>query len=177
MYLLKWAAPALATLSVVLCGPVAAMTVSSADIAPNATIAARHVYTQCGGGNLSPQLAWSGAPKTTKSFVITMIDVDVKPAEWSHWIVIQVPAGVTSMPRGSKPLPGHAVALMTDFGDAAYGGPCPPKGTGVHHYQITVWAMPTETVAFEPKTTARGVVARLTKLAIDHATFTGTVRG
>jgi phosphatidylethanolamine-binding protein (PEBP) family uncharacterized protein len=27
------------------------------------------------------------AMKTT-SFVLTMIDVDVKPDEWSHWVVV-----------------------------------------------------------------------------------------
>ena len=43
-------------------------------------------------------------------------------------------------------LPQGAVQGENDFGDASYGGACPPPGSGQHHYEITVWALPTETV-------------------------------
>ena len=47
----------------------------SADIAPNAKIAVKHVYKGfgCEGGNVSPALEWSGAPAGTKSFAITVV--------------------------------------------------------------------------------------------------------
>jgi hypothetical protein len=67
-----------------------------------------------------------------KSFVLTMIDIDVKPDKWSHWVVVGLPATVKSLPRGATSLPGSAKAIVSNFGDAAYSGPCPPKGTGVH---------------------------------------------
>ena len=156
---------------------VAAMSIASADIKPGAPIDTRHIYPRCGGANLSPQLSWSGAPKATASFVVTMIDLDVKPAQWSHWIVVGLPAATTSLPLGISALPGRAAAWKTDFGDAAYGGPCPPKGSGVHHYQITVWALPSGALPPRANETAAGLTARLSKLALDHATLTGTVRG
>src|ERR1700732_3029356 len=110
----------------------AAMTLSSADIAPGATIAQPHIYPRCGGRNISPQLAWSGAPTGTRSLVLTVIDLDVKPALWSHWIVVDLPPTVVGLPRGATPLPSPARAVAGNFGDASYDGPCPPKGSGVH---------------------------------------------
>ena len=68
----------------------------------------------------------------TKSFVLTMIDVSVKPSQWSHWIVVGLPPDATSLARGTKALPAGAAAIASNFGDANYDGPCPPNGTGVH---------------------------------------------
>ena len=110
---------------------VGAMTLTSMDIAADGPIPKAHIYPRCGGRNISPQLAWSGAPHAAKSFVLTMIDVDVKPAQWSHWIVVDLPTTVTALPQGAQSLPGGAKVLSSNFGDAAYAGPCPPKGTGV----------------------------------------------
>lgn len=152
----------------------AAMTLTSSDIAPNAQIPSAQIYPRCGGQNLSPQLAWSGAPAATKSLVLTMIDLDVKPALWSHWIVVDMPPGVTSLPGGAKSIPGKQVA--SNFGDAAYGGPCPPNGTGVHHYQFTIWAMPTATTVIAPDSDARKIAPELTKSALAHASLTGWVK-
>ena len=164
-------------LTLFVAGPAAAMTLTSADIAPGAAIPARQVYARCGGSNQSPQLSWRGAPPGTRSFAVTMIDLDVKPAQWSHWIVVDLPATVTSLPTGARSLPAPGRALASDFGDAAYGGPCPPRGSGVHHYQITVWALPTPRADLPPGGAAAVVSGRLSKAAIDHASLTGTVRG
>ena len=167
----------IAAASLLAAGPAAAMSLASTDIVAGAPINPRHVYGRCGGANQSPQLSWGGAPKATASYVVTMIDLDVKPAQWSHWIVVNLPAATTALPRGARTLPGHAQAWKTDFGDAAYGGPCPPKGSGVHHYQITVWALPSATLPPRANETAAGLAARLLKVSIDHAAMTGTVRG
>src|SRR5580704_3292414 len=103
----------------------AAMSLTSADIKAGVAIPIPHIYPRCGGENISPALSWSGAPSGTKSFVLTMIDVDVKPDEWSHWVVVGLPATETSLPRGVMSLPGGAKAIVSNFGDAAYAGPCP----------------------------------------------------
>jgi Raf kinase inhibitor-like YbhB/YbcL family protein len=125
----------------------AAMSMTSTDIRSGSAIPLAHIYPRCGGENISPNLSWSGAPSGTMSFVLTMIDVDVKPDEWSHWIVVGLPATSNSLPRGAQSLPGGAKAVTSNFGDAAYAGPCPPKGTGVHHYQFTIWALPTANIS------------------------------
>src|SRR5450432_3906539 len=139
---------------------VAAMTLTSTDIIAGGPIPTVHIYPRCGGRNISPQLAWSGAPRTAKSFVLTMIDVDVKPSQWSHWIVVGLPANVNSIPQGAESLPGNATTIVSNFGDAAYAGPCPPKGTGVHHYQFTIWALAT-TISLTADETATSVTALL----------------
>ena len=174
---MKTILPCVALLWLLTAGQAAAMSLVSADIAPNSTIASRHIYPRCGGGNLSPQLTWSGAPKRTRSFTVTMIDLDVRPHQWSHWILVDLPPTTTSLPRGLRTPPGHAQVLNSDFGDAAYDGPCPPKHSGLHHYQITIWALPSPVAPLRSGYRATDVVQRLTKLAIDHASLIGTVRG
>src|SRR5882757_10373220 len=79
----------------------AEMSLTSADVKPGVAIPVAHIYPRCGGENISPNLSWSGAPSATKSFVLTMIDVDVKPDHWSHWIVVNLPAAVNSLSRGA----------------------------------------------------------------------------
>ena len=150
-----------------------AMSLSSPDFADGGAINKEQVYTRCGGGNLSPALSWDGAPAGTKSLAITAIDVDVKPNEWSHWIVVGLPSNVTSLGKGT-PLPAGAKAVMTDFGDEAYGGPCPPAGSGVHHYRFTVWALGSANVQFPAHATAKDVTATLQKDTLAKASITGS---
>jgi Raf kinase inhibitor-like YbhB/YbcL family protein len=60
-----------------------------------------------------------------------------------HWWVANIPASVTSLPKGAgggTGLPEGAVMPHNDFSLAGYGGPCPPKGKP-HHYVITVYAL------------------------------------
>jgi Raf kinase inhibitor-like YbhB/YbcL family protein len=153
----------------------AAMSMTSTDIRSGLAIPIAHIYPRCGGENISPNLSWSGAPSGTMSFVLTMIDVDVKPDKWSHWVVVDLPATSNSLPRGAQSLPGSAKAIGSNFGDAAYAGPCPPKGTGVHHYQFTIWALPTATISLAPDEKATTLTALLSKHALDRASLMGLV--
>jgi Raf kinase inhibitor-like YbhB/YbcL family protein len=153
----------------------AAMSLTSVDIKPDVAIPIAHIYPRCGGQNVSPALSWSGAPSGTKSFVLTMIDVDVKPDEWSHWVVVGLPASVKSLPRGAKLLPSSAKAIVSNFGDAAYAGPCPPRGTGMHHYEFTIWALPTREVSLADDAKATALTALLSKIALDRASLRGLV--
>ena len=153
-----------------------AMSLTSTDLVSGDPIPSAHIYPRCGGRNISPQLSWSGAPSATKSFVLTMIDVDVKPSQWSHWIVVDIPPGALSLARGTKSLPGGAAAVVSNFGDAAYAGPCPPKGTGVHHYQFTIWAMPTAATSLASDEKAAAVADFLAQHALDRSTLTALVQ-
>ncbi len=153
----------------------AAMQLTSADIKDGAPIPAAQIYPRCGGQNISPQLSWSGAPKATKSFVLTMIDTNVPPSNWSHWIVVDIAPNVTVLARGAQSMPHGAKVIVSNFGDGFYDGPCPPKGTGVHHYQITIWAMPQATTEIVADAKATEVDKTLQGLALDKATLTGTV--
>jgi Raf kinase inhibitor-like YbhB/YbcL family protein len=125
-----------------------AMTLTSADVKDGGTIAVTHVYdrTGCTGQNLSPALAWSGAPPATRSFALTVHDPDApRPGGWWHWLVYDIPSSTASLPRGagtagSSGMPSGARQGTNDFGDAAYGGPCPPPGSP-HHYTFVISAL------------------------------------
>jgi Raf kinase inhibitor-like YbhB/YbcL family protein len=104
----------------------------------------------CTGGNVSPELHWSGAPAGTKSFAVTLYDPDAPTGSglW-HWVVFDIPATAQALPAGAgdpekKLLPPGAKTGKADFGTPTYGGPCPPAGGGVHRYEIVVHALATE---------------------------------
>ena len=125
-----------------------AMTLTSPDVKPGGKFADEQVYRgpggDCTGGNVSPALSWSGAPKRTKSFAVSMYDPDAPTGSgfW-HWWVADLPADTTGLPKGAGSgtgLPAGAIQVRNDFGSVGYGGPCPPKGRP-HHFQITVYAL------------------------------------
>lgn len=154
-------------------GQANAMELTSPDIKDGATIAKEQVYTRCGGANISPALAWRGVPAGTKSFAFTLIDVSVKPSGWSHWLVFGLPPSTTSLAKGVTALPAGATQSKTDFGDTKYDGPCPPKGSGVHKYQFTIWAMRGPAPSFPTGASANDIRAALEQQSLAKATLTG----
>jgi Raf kinase inhibitor-like YbhB/YbcL family protein len=165
-----------ALLAALVGSPGAAMQITSPDLRAGAPMPLANVYPGCGGRNISPALVWSGAPPATKSLVLTMIDLTPSPHQWSHWIVVGLPPSTTGVARGVHALPAGARAIAGNFGDAAYDGPCPPAGSGVHRYQITIWALPTAPPQVAPNAPADAVGAMLAHAAIDHASLTVTAQ-
>ncbi|UYO46727.1 YbhB/YbcL family Raf kinase inhibitor-like protein [Rhodopseudomonas palustris] len=131
---------------------VQAMKLTSPDIAEGATIAHEQLFNSfgCTGANVSPALSWSDAPAGTKSFAVTMYDPDAPTGSgWWHWVVFNIPATTTSLPKGAGDIakglmPEGTIQGLTDFGVPGYGGPCPPPGDKPHRYQITVFAVDVE---------------------------------
>lgn len=101
----------------------------------------------CAGGNTSPQLSWSGAPKGTEAFAVFAYDPDAPTGSgWWHWQVVNIAKGVNSFAAGiensnNKTALEGAQQIKNDYGVAAFGGACPPEGHGVHRYQFTVYAL------------------------------------
>jgi Raf kinase inhibitor-like YbhB/YbcL family protein len=129
-----------------------AFELKSPDIAEGQTIDMKHVYNSfgCTGGNVSPELSWSEPPPGTKSFAVLAHDPDAPTggAGFWHWLVVDIPADARGLKRDAghvsgKNLPPGAKHLETDFGEKAYGGPCPPPGKP-HRYVFTVYALKTE---------------------------------
>ena len=125
-----------------------AFSIKSDDFVDGSTVKKEQLYDQgeCKGKNESPQLSWSDLPKGTQSIAVTLFDPDSVGNGWWHWVVVDIPATATSLPTGAgdeltPELPAGAISLKNDFGTWGYGGPCPPKGSGKHRYQLTVYAM------------------------------------
>ncbi len=122
------------------------MQLTSSAFAAGAAIAAK--YT-CVGENLSPPLAWSGAPQGTRSLALIVDDPDAPdPAAprrtWVHWVLYNLAPATTSLVEGagnSEPAP-PAVSGLNDWARPGYGGPCPPVGR--HRYFFKLYALDTE---------------------------------
>jgi len=112
------------------------------------TVPLENLYDRsgCHGANLSPELDWAGAPSNTKSFAITIFDLDApKPGGWSHWVMFNLPANVSKLDAGagtakSKRTPIGVLECLNDYGTRGYGGPCPPPGV-VHRYVVSLYAL------------------------------------
>jgi len=114
-----------------------AFKVMSNAFAEGATIPKIHT---CDGADLSPALEWSGEPAKTGSFALIVDDPDAPVGTWNHWLLWDIPATAHTLAQGFKP--GQAgVSGVNDFGMPGYGGPCPPRGHGVHRYFFKLMAV------------------------------------
>jgi Raf kinase inhibitor-like YbhB/YbcL family protein len=93
-------------------------------------------YT-CDGKNISPPLKWEGVPQGTKSLVLIVDDPDAPSKTWTHWVVFNISSTTTECREGAAP--DGSLQGINDFGQAAYGGPCPPKG--MHRYYFKLYAL------------------------------------
>jgi Raf kinase inhibitor-like YbhB/YbcL family protein len=104
-------------------------------------------YT-CDGADESPPLAWSGAPRNTKSLALIVDDPDAPdPAApkrvWVHWVLYNLPPNDGGLPEAVKraDLPHGATEGVNDSRRHGYGGPCPPIGK--HRYYFKLVALDT----------------------------------
>jgi Raf kinase inhibitor-like YbhB/YbcL family protein len=156
----------------------AAFTLQSAAFKNNAAIPEKYSFNAmgCTGQNVSPPLEWKNAPAGTKSFALMAHDPDAPTGSgWWHWVVYNIPADATSLPEGATAatLPKGAVQGNTDFGKPGYGGPCPPPGSGKHHYNFTLFALKVDKIEVPPGATAAMVGFNAKANAIASAKLTG----
>ncbi len=131
----------------------------------------------CKGKNISPELIWSGEPKGTKSFAVTVYDPDAPTGSgWWHWLVFNIPSSVHRLPRGAGDpsknlLPKGAVQSVTDFGKPGFGGACPPQGDRAHRYIFTVYALDVPSLPLGPDASPALVGYMLEKHALAKASL------
>ncbi|MEV4560601.1 YbhB/YbcL family Raf kinase inhibitor-like protein [Kitasatospora sp. NPDC049285] len=153
--------------------PVPAFELTSTDLVDGATMPDAHVHS---GGNLSPQLAWSGFPAGTRSFAVTCYDPDAPTAAgWWHWLAVDLPADTVELPRGAgsadDALPGGAFHVRNDFPGHRYDGAAPPPGPA-HRYVFVVHALDVPSLGVVRDTPAAQVGFHLTAHALGRALLT-----
>lgn len=123
---------------------VGSFTVTSTDVADGEWLADEFTFA---GGNVSPQLSWSGFPADTRGLVVTVFDPDAPtPCGFWHWVVVGLDTGTTELPRGAGAagdagLPAGAFHVRNDFGQKAFSGAAPPPGDRRHRYYHVVHAI------------------------------------
>ncbi|MEU5269717.1 YbhB/YbcL family Raf kinase inhibitor-like protein [Streptomyces hygroscopicus] len=133
-----------------------------------------------GGGDVSPQLSWSGAPEGTKGYAVTVYDPDAPAGSgfW-HWAVANIPASVTEPASDAgngtgELLPPGAVRLPGDAGAARFIGAAPPAGHGPHRYFIVVQALDVEDTGVEANTTPALLGFHISGHVLGRAVLTAT---
>ena len=100
----------------------------------------------CVGADRPPPLRWDEPPAGTKSFALVIDDPDAPSGTFRHWGVFDIP--VTARSIGGDRRVGTEVT--NDFGKLGYGGPCPPKGHGPHHYHFKLLALDVDRLGLSP---------------------------
>ncbi len=159
-----------------------AMSLTSTAFHNHERIPVAHVLNEdgCIGKNISPPLQWRAAPPGTKSFAVTVFDMDEHgtPSGWWHWVVYDIPANVTSLPAGagvarSSALPPGAALGRVDSGNIAYDGPCPTAGEPPHRYLVTLYALKVARLPVPPAAGGAMVTWRAHDYTLAKATLIG----
>jgi len=139
----------------------------------------------CHGQNVSPALDWSNPPEGTKSFALMVHDPDAPTGGagiW-HWVVVNIPATAHSIEEGAgtadgAKLPAGSHQVTNDYAgltnSAGWGGPCPPKGLGPHHYNFTIYALKIDKLDLPPNATSSLAGFLVNLNALDKAKLTMT---
>jgi phosphatidylethanolamine-binding protein (PEBP) family uncharacterized protein len=145
----------------------AGLSISSSAITDGGPIPV--LYT-CRGADMAPPLDWSSPTDSA----IVVDDVDAPGGPYVHWIVVGIAPGPGHIADGGSA--GGGITLPNSGGQAVYSGPCPPAGSGVHHYRFTLYQLPDD-YKISRSLGGRDAVQAVTAIAIGQASFTGTVAG
>ena len=124
----------------------------------------------CDGAGQSPPLSWGEPPPGTKSFALVVDDPDAPSGTFSHWGVFDIPASTRSLATGQS----AGTEVANDFGKPGYGGPCPPKGHGPHHYRFKLFALDVGQLGIQQSATIADVERAAQKHLLGEAQLTGT---
>lgn len=118
---------------------------TSPNFGEGKSIPITHAYTGVPGAqNISPSLKWFNSPAESKSFALACIDRHPIAANWVHWLIVDIPYTVNGLEEGAshtQKLPAGSIELRNSFGSLGWGGPQPPKGSGVHQYEFVLYSL------------------------------------
>lgn len=127
-------------------GPMRVITLTSDAFTDGGMIPARHAQP---GRDVSPALAWTGAPDSVVSYVLIMHDVDAASGngldDALHWMVWNIPGARKSLPEGVPQGPivrlDSANLRQMSVSGPYYRGPAAPSTGPAHHYVFELYAL------------------------------------
>ena len=124
----------------------------------------------CDGADESPELSWGQPPQGTKSFALVADDPDAPNGTFRHWGAYDIPATTRSIAAGQT----NGSQAVNDMGKTGYGGPCPPKGHGVHHYHFKLFALDVDKLVLGAGAKVADVENAANQHALGRAELIGT---
>jgi Raf kinase inhibitor-like YbhB/YbcL family protein len=149
------------------------ITLTSTAFADGGAIPAKHAQP---GRDVSPALAWSGAPDSVRSYVLVVHDLDAATGNGTddtlHWLVWNIPGDATSLPEG-VPQGAQGANGMRQISASGpyYRGPAAPATGPAHHYVFELYALDAPV-----NVPAEGMSPAATRAAVMSA-LAGRVRG
>jgi hypothetical protein len=145
----------------------AGFTLTSSSFQDGGAIPTRHT---CDGQDVSPALAWEGAPAGTAAFALIVDDPDARG--FVHWVAFNLAGGPSGDLAEAQPAKAFFGQGRNDFGRVGYGGPCPPAGT--HRYRFTLFAL-SQPLVLSGEPAANELRAAMTVgVLLGQTTLTGT---
>jgi Raf kinase inhibitor-like YbhB/YbcL family protein len=123
------------------------------------------------GEDVSPTLAWEGAPTGTQEFALICDDPDAPtPKPWVHWVLYQVPPDRQGLAEGEKRC---GLEGLTSWDESGYRGPMPPPRHGIHHYYFKLYALD-QTVSLGEGATKEELLAAIEGHVLAEGELVGT---
>lgn len=128
-------------------GGLRTMTLTSTAFTDGGMIPDKHAQM---GRDVSPALAWSGAPDSVRSYVLLVHDADAAMGDGTddlvHWLVWNIPGTATSLPEGvssGAQMAGGALNGVRQMSASGpyYRGPAAPPTGPAHHYVFELYAL------------------------------------
>lgn len=124
------------------------LTLTSPQIQDNGTLAVKNacgdkqLSPSCVGENISPPLAWSGAPDSAKSFALVLVDPEGgATAGFTHMVIYGIPADLKGFAEGELGKESDKfVGGKNSVEKNVYFGPGTPPNTDWHHYTFVLVA-------------------------------------
>lgn len=128
----------------------------------------------CTGENLSPTLRWRNVPPGTKSLVLLVFDPEGrKGLGVSHLVAYNIPPTATGFAQGDLSQGKGFTGGKNSPGTQMWHGPCPPPGSGYHHYTFTLIATDLPPDALPAGLTREELLEKLEGHAISAAGLIG----
>jgi len=125
----------------------------------------------CGGQNVNPPLNIAGVPDKAKSLSLIIHDPDAA-GDFVHWLVWDMPSSTESI--GVNKLPIGAIQGKNGTGESNYMGPCPPSGSGVHHYKFELYALDVASLGLDQNADRQALQKSMDGHVVASQTLTGT---